>query len=219
MTTNSTTRVRWLALACAAAMIALLTGCAATHLDANVHTQGNWPQGRAPGTFAFERLPSQMAQPEQQERLENDTLPALVAAGFRLVAAGEAPDVRVQVAARTVQGQVVYPGPGFGGPWGGPWGHGWGGARWGGPGWGWGAGWGWASPTYAYYVFEVAVLILDARTQQSLYESRAHSDGGSLDDGTWAALAAAALKDFPLPAVSPRRVTVPLPSTKGAGSP
>lgn len=223
MTTNSTTPMRWLTLASAAAMLALLAGCAATHLEANVHTQGNWPPGRAPGTFAFERLPSQLAQPEQQERLERETLPALVAAGFRPVAGGETPDVRVQVAARTVQGQIVYTGPGFGGPWGGPWGrpwgYGWGGARWGGPAWGWGGGWGWGSPAYAYYMYEVAVLILDARTQQSLYESRAHSDGASFDDGTWAALAVAALKDFPLPAVSPRRVTVPLPDKQGAGRP
>lgn len=213
MTTNSLLLARRLALAGAAAILALLAGCAATRLDATVHTQGNWPSGRAPGAFVFERLPSQLAQSQQQERLENETLPALVAAGFHLAAAGEAPDVRVQVAARTVEGQIVYTGPGFGGPWGGPWGgplgYGWGGARWGGP-WGWGA-WGWSSPTYAYVVYEIAVLILDARTQQSLYESRAHSDGSALDDRTWSALAVAALKDFPLPAVSPRRVTVELP--------
>jgi hypothetical protein len=174
-----------------------------------VHTTGNWPPGRPPGSFAFERLPSQMAQAEQQDRLEAETLPALEKAGFRPTAAGDAPDVHVQVAARTIQGQVVYTGPYYGGPWG-PWGGGWGGARWGAPGWGFGAGWGWGGPAYAYYVFEVAVLILDARTQQSLYETRAQSEGSAPDEGTWAALAAAALADFPLAAVSPRRVTVEL---------
>ena len=49
---------------CLFALAALLSGCAATQLDANVHTVGTWPQGRAPGTFAFERLPSQQARAE-----------------------------------------------------------------------------------------------------------------------------------------------------------
>ena len=209
MRTTVIALARRLALAGSALFLA---GCAATQLDATVHTTGNWPVGRAPGSFAYERLPSQMAQPEEQDRLEAEALPALAKAGFTPVASGETPDVRVQVAARTIQGQVVYAGPYYGGPWG-PWG-GWGSARWG-PGWGWGAGWGWGggwgSPAYAYYLFEVVVLILDARTQQSLYETRAQSEGSAPDEGTWAALCAAALRDFPLPAVSPRRVTVPLP--------
>jgi len=209
MTNPTTTRRAPVALL--AAML-LLSGCAATRLDANVNTHGQWPVGRAPGSFAFERLPSQMAQAQEQDRLEAEAAPALVRAGFRPVTAGEMPSVRVQVAARTSQGQVVYAGPYYGGPWG-PWG-GWGGARWGyGAGWGWGygAGWGWGTPAYSYYLFEVAVLILDAQTQQPLYESRAQSEGSYPDDGTWAALSAAALKDFPYPAVSPRRVTVDLP--------
>ena len=211
-----TTTMRWLALAAAAAsMTALLGGCAATRLDATVHTQGHWPAGRAPATFAFERLPSQMAQAAEQDRLEADCRPALEQAGFRAADGAEPPDARVQVAARSMQGQVVYAGPFYGGPWG-PWGGAWGGARWGYPGWGapgWGpwGGWGWGSPAYAYWVLEVAVLVLDARTQQPLYESRALSEGASPDAGVWAALCSAALKDFPLPAVSPRRVTVELP--------
>ena len=58
---------------------------------------------------------------------------------------------------------------------------------------------------------ERGLLILDARTRQPLYETRAQSDGGWPDAATWAALAAAALKDFPYAAVSPRRVTIELP--------
>ena len=122
MRTTVIALVHRLALAGAAL---LLAGCAATRLDATVHTSGNWPVGRVPGSFAFERLPSQMAQPEAQDRLEAETLPALEQAGFKPVSGGETPDVRVQVAARTIQGQVVYAGPYYGGPWG-PWG-GWGG--------------------------------------------------------------------------------------------
>jgi hypothetical protein len=209
---NKTSTMRRLAAGAVAGLLVLLGGCAATRLDANVHTVGNWPVGRAPGTFTFERLPSQMTQAAEQDRLEADALPALQKAGLRPAAVGEAPDLRVQVAARTIQGQVVYAGPYYGGPWGGPMGP-WGGARWGAPGWGWGygAGWGWGAPGYAYYLFEVAVLILDARSQQSLYETRAQSEGSAPEAWTWAALCEAALKDFPLPAVSPRRVTVELP--------
>ena len=124
MRTTVIALARRLALAGSALFLA---GCAATQLDATVHTTGNWPVGRAPGSFAYERLPSQMAQPEEQDRLEAEALPALAKAGFTPVASGETPDVRVQVAARTIQGQVVYAGPYYGGPWG-PWG-GWGSKR------------------------------------------------------------------------------------------
>ena len=51
-------------------VIALLPGCAATHLDASVHTVGNWPSGRTPDTFAFQRLPSQQAHAKEQDRRE-----------------------------------------------------------------------------------------------------------------------------------------------------
>ncbi|MBK6865858.1 MAG: DUF4136 domain-containing protein [Ideonella sp.] len=206
MTTTKIEPTRRLALAAAAALAVLLAGCAATRLDASVNTTGNWPAGRAPGSFTYERLPSQMAQKEEQDRLEAEALPALARAGFRPAAAGEAPDVRVQLAARTIQSQAISPAPYYGWPWGGAWG-----GRWGGAGWGYGGGWGWGAATYLYYEFELAVLIIDARTQQSLYETRARSEGGTPGDGTWAALAAAALKDFPYAAVSPRRVTVELP--------
>lgn len=196
--------------AIAIAALALLGGCAATRLDASVNTRGQWPPGRTPGSFAYERLPSQMAQTEEQDRLEADALPALAAAGFRPAAAGEQPEFRVQVAARSIQGQAVWATPYWGGPWGGPWGY-WGGARWGAPGWGGWGGWGWGPAVYNFIQFEIALLILDAGSGQSLYETRAQSEGTTTDARTWAALAAAAMKDFPYAAVSPRRVTIDLP--------
>ena len=194
------------------ALAALLSGCASTRLDASVHTVGAWPEGRAPGRFAFERLPSQEAHANEQDRLEAAVLPAIELAGFR-PAGSEPADVLVQVAERTLQAQGGYPDPLFG-----PYGMGnafypgrWRGAGWGagwGPGWGWGYGAGYAVP---YYLVEVSVLILDARSKKPLYESRALSDGAGSDERTRAALFAAALKDFPYTAVSPRRVTVELP--------
>lgn len=188
------------------AAAALLSGCAATRLDANVNTVGIWPDGRPPGRFAFERLPSQQAQPDEQGRLESAALPALMQAGFA-PAADAPPDVLVQVAERILQGQGIYPDPFFNPYW-------MGGAayagRWRGPVWGPGWGWGWgAGVAVPFYLAEVSVLILDARSKLPLYESRAQSDGWP-DERIRAALFAAALKDFPYTAVSPRRVSVDL---------
>ena len=187
-------------------MSAVLAGCAAARLDATVHTIGAWPEGRAPGSFSFERLPSQQAQAHEQDRLEAAALPALERAGFK-PASGERGEVLVQVAERMLQGQTAYPDPFFV-PY--PMGGGLYGGRWAGAGWGWGWGMG-AGYTVPYYVIEVSVLILDARGKRALYESRARSDGAWPDDSTRAALFAAALKDFPYAALSPRRVTVDLP--------
>jgi len=190
---------------CLLLLAAALGGCAATRLDAEVRSAGVWPAGRAPGSFAFERLPSQQAQAKDQDRLEASALPALVQAGFKPMH-DEPADVLVQVAARTGQGQWwAYPDP-FYGPFGG--GVGLYAGRWRGAGWGWGYPGPWG---YTYYVCEVSLLILDGLSHQALYETRAQSDGAWPDEGSWAALFAAALKDFPYAAVSPRRVTIDLP--------
>lgn len=192
----------------------MLAGCAVTQIDANVHTMGTWPPGRAPGSFAFERLPSQQARPQEQARLEAAAAPALLEAGFR-PAGSEPADVMVQLAERSVQGWMPDP---FFSPWGGmpPWyGPRWRGGWWGAGGWGpWGPGWGWGygiGGAVPVSWTEVSVLMLDARSQMPLYESRAQSEGPPPDEVTRAALFAAALKDFPFNAVSPRRVTVELP--------
>ena len=200
----------------ALALAGLLTGCASTRLiDSDVNSFGAWPAGRAPATFAFERLPSQQARPEQQAQLEAAALPALEQVGFRFVAAPSSssgaasagsPDVLVQVAARTLRydggwnGDPFWPGGAFYrggiGRWRGGGSLGLYGAR------------GW-SPTY--YLNEVSLLIRDGRTQQVLYETRAQHDGVWFDAGVRAALFDAALQDFPRPALSPRRVTVEIP--------
>jgi hypothetical protein len=54
-------------------------------------------------------------------------------------------------------------------------------------------------------------MIRDRKTGQVLYESRAANEGLTGPDGaTFAAMFEAALRDFPQPAVNPRRVSVPL---------
>jgi hypothetical protein len=62
------------------------------------------------------------------------------------------------------------------------------------------------------YDREVALLIRDRASGQPLYETRATNDGGYTSGGTalLAAMYEAALKDFPTPAVNPRRVSVEL---------
>ncbi|MCB1982973.1 MAG: DUF4136 domain-containing protein, partial [Rhodoferax sp.] len=87
-----------LAAAMAAALAAtLLAGCAALNtMPAEISTWGDWPADRKPGRYAFDRLPSQAAQPEAAARLEDAARAALEAAGCRAAAAGDKPDVLVQ---------------------------------------------------------------------------------------------------------------------------
>lgn len=181
-----------------------LAGCASLNtLDSVVQSYGQWPAGRAPGTYAFERLPSQQASPERQEMLEAGARLAMEAAGFRPAATGATPDVTVQVGARVTRtDRAPWDDPlwwrgGFGrwryGPWMGPY---------------WGAGPYTDAPRYER---EVALLIRDRASGEPLYETRASSDGLTRGDGSiLRAMFAAALKDFPATGVRPRTVTTPL---------
>jgi hypothetical protein len=64
-------------------------------------SHGDWPADRKPGSYAFERLPSQQAQAAEADALEAP--PAGGAAEGRLRARGrrQEPDVLVQLGART----------------------------------------------------------------------------------------------------------------------
>lgn len=204
-------------LAAAAASLLALAGCATTNaLDSDVSSYSQWPAERKASTYAFERLPSQEANPQQQDELEAAAREALMQAGFTESSDPKASDVTVQLGMRLTR-QDAY-------PWGDPFGYyggfnaygsfgyygrgrrGWGGGGfWGGPGFG--------SPYYdtPRYLREVAVLIRDRQTGKPLYETHASSDG-YVDGGMsyMTAMFDAALKDFPQPALNPRRVTVPL---------
>lgn len=183
-----------------------LSGCAAMNtVSSDVTSYSQWPDGREPGRYAFERLPSQQAQPEQQDALEQAARPALEGAGFTPAAEGAAADVSVQLSSRITRydRSSMYDDPFFwhGGMF---WGRGWGS-----PFWGSGIGLRYESP---WYDREVAVLIRDAKSGRTLYETRATSGGlspGGLDELT--ATFQAAMKDFPHPAVNPRRISVEMP--------
>lgn len=182
----------------------LLGGCAAlNNVSCEVSSFGDWPASRAPGSYAFERLPSQQERANEADALERAAARALQKAGFRPVAAGQEPEVLVQLGARFTQtARTAWDDPlwwhgGFGrfrhGPWAGP---------------SWGLQMRINAPRYDY---EVALLLRDRASGKPMYETRAASDGGSRADiGVIEAMFLAALADFPRPALSPRRVTVPL---------
>ena len=184
------------------AATALLAGCASLgSVTSDVSTFGDWPAGRAPGTYAFERLPSQQAQPKVADIIEGAARPALERAGFRPVAEGQAPDVLVQVAARMTRHDVA--------PWADPlwWRGGLGAWRrypWGGPAWSLSM-----RADTTVYEREVAVLVRDRDTGRPLYEARASREDTMRGDAeTMAAMFDAALMDFPATGLNPRRVTV-----------
>lgn len=192
------------------ASIALLAGCAAfTSVTSEVATYGDWPAGRAPGTYTFERLPSQQARGARQAELEAAAARALEAAGFRQAATGAPADVVVQLGARISRTEVS--------PWDDPLWWRWGGGYWRSPAWrpqsraafyaNFNADW------YTRYERNIAVLLRDRASGTPLYEAHAQTDGNTMGDtALLGAMFEAALKDFPAASLpSPRRVTVPLP--------
>ena len=182
----------------------LLAGCAALNtVQTDISTFGDWPASRKPGTYAFDRLPSQQTRPEDAALLEDAARPALAQAGFAEAAPGAKADVAVQLALRVARTDVD--------PWVDPfwWHGGFGlGRRYGGYGTGFGMGF---RTDYPRYDREVALLIRDIASGKPLYEARATHEGTSY--GTHALTAAmfrAALFDFPHTGPNPRSVNVPL---------
>jgi len=190
----------------ALAVSAVLGGCAGvTTLSSEVASFGEWPAAQAAGTYAFERLPSQQARAQEQEVLETAARPALEAAGFKPAPAGTEPQVLVQLGARVTRvDRSPWDDPLWWGGSFGTWRHG----PWPGPGPSWRLGLRMESPRYDR---EVAVLLRDRASGKPVYEARASNDGYSIGNAQLlAAMFAAALKDFPAVALSPRTVVVPL---------
>jgi len=193
--------------AAAIVVAAALGGCAALNtVTAEVATYGDWPAGRAPGRYAFERLPSQQAQAARQAELENAAARALEAAGFTAAPDAAQADVIVQIGARISRMELS--------PWDDPLWWRWGGGYWRSPGWrshsrvgfyaNFNTGW------YTRYERNVAVLLRDRASGTPLYEAHAQTDGTTAGDNALiAAMFEAALKDFPASgAANPRQVSV-----------
>jgi Domain of unknown function (DUF4136) len=199
---------------------AALAGCASLNdVDADVSSFSRWPAGRSTSTYAFERLPSQQAQPQQAQMLEDAARRAVEGAGFAPASEGGVADVTVQLGARITETDgSPFDDPfwyGGWGPWHRPFGYGYGyyGGYYGGPfGPSWRRGY-WGPYPYSgfpYYQREVAVLIRDKHSGEPLYEARASNEGSSSGvPGMLPAMFAAALKDFPNgAAANPHRVTI-----------
>ena len=200
-------------ITCLFVLVAALAGCSAMRtLSSDVSTYGEWPAERKPGSYAFERLPSQQAHAAESEALEASARGALEKAGFKPAAAGSEPELLVQVGARDSRAEAqpwddaLWWRGGFGywryGPWISPrWSSGWG------PGWG-------IHGRYdrTQYERHVALLIRDRASGKPLFEARASSEGSRRADTTLlSAMFEAALTDFPRPAPAPHRVDVLLP--------
>jgi hypothetical protein len=190
----------------ALAGILALAGCAGLRTVAcDVSSYGEWPAERRPGSYAFERLPSQQARAAESGLIEAGARKALERAGFHAAEAGSAPEILVQVGAHDDRAEVepwddpVWWRGGFGfgyghrGPWGGP--H-------------WGV---WGYHELPRYERQVALLLRDRASGKPLFEARAGSAGVSRADAAlFAAMFQAALMDFPRLGLNPRRIVVTL---------
>jgi hypothetical protein len=182
----------------------VLSACAGlATLSSEVASYGEWPAGQVAGTYAFERLPSQQARPQEQDALEAAARPALEAAGFKPAPVGVEPQLLVQVGARVTRtDRSPWDDPLW---WRGSFGY-WRYGPWPGPSWR--LGMRMDSPRYDR---EVAVLLRDRASGKPVYEARASNDGYSNGSAQLlAAMFAAALKDFPAVGLNPRTVVVPL---------
>src|SRR5690348_3732221 len=93
----------WTALA----FTLVLGACASMNqLSSEVSTYSVWPADRKPSTYAFERLPSQQANPQQAQVLEDAAARALEQAGFTRAADPKAADVTVTLGARVTGYQL-----------------------------------------------------------------------------------------------------------------
>ena len=193
-------------LACTALAAVALGGCAAMrNISFDVSSFGEWPVDRRPGSYAFERLPSQQARAAETAALEETARPAMAKAGFVPVADGQTPDVLVQVGNRIGRADgPLWEDPmwwrgGFGsfryGPWGGP--------RW--------------SlmfrQDFGRYEHQVALLLRDRASGKPMFEARAvHESATELTSkGTLTLMFEAALMDFPKLGMNPRTVVMQLP--------
>ena len=186
-----------------AAAVAILGACSGIRtVSTEVSSFGEWAPDRRPGSYAFERLPSQQSRATEMEALETQARVGLAKAGFNPVESGQQPEVLVQVGARDSRAlRDPWDDPfwwrgGFG-----TWGHGpWGAPRWGFYG---------RAGHFPRYEREVALLIRDRASGKPVFEAHATSEGNSHADGpTLAAMFEASMTDFPRLGVNPRRVEV-----------
>ncbi|MET0518117.1 MAG: DUF4136 domain-containing protein [Burkholderiaceae bacterium] len=203
----------------ATALLAL-SGCASFNtVSADAQSFGSWPAMRQPGSYAFERLPSQQQTEESRKlnsQLEDRARVALEKAGFTAAADPKSADVMVSLGVRTSRQDRA--------PWDDP-------QWWRGSGsyfsWRYGPAWrpyygrfGYTYPidplTERRYDREVGLILRDGKTGEPLYEARASNDGFTGADPELAgALFEIAMSDFPQTRPEPHRVSIPLSPKTG----
>ncbi|MBV8380003.1 MAG: DUF4136 domain-containing protein [Paucibacter sp.] len=212
---------RQLLLGLACAPLTGLVACTGPYIvSSTVVSYGEWPADRKPGTFAFDRLPSQKSgeAAERANNLEGHAIEALEKAGFTPVAEGAQADVLVTLGVRLSLSEAAiwddplwwhwrggwrrgywYPGPvGMGGPFG--------------------------RGYYPYdplwdrrFTREAAVLIRDRASGTALYEGHACNDGiNAGDEELIHALFLAALSGFPNADGKPHQISVQMPGQSPA---
>ncbi len=194
-----------------------LQGCATpTSLSAQVVSHARWDAGRQPGSFSFDRLPSQQDAPAQQQALEAAALPALRHAGFQPAASGSDAVYTVQIGARARVEQQRWSrlDPFWDPYWGATWGPGspWRRGPFAGPP-GMPPGWVAPPPPPPRARMQVDVMVRERASGQVLYEAHARYDRpGNVDNRLWPALFDAALQRFPTPLPEAVDIEVPLPA-------
>jgi hypothetical protein len=195
-----------------AAALAALSACSGPYtIRSEVSSFGNWPAERQPGSYAFERMPSQQQQGARQTELEEAARAGLEKAGFKPAADAKSADVLVTLGVRVSEQYAPWDDP-LWWRWGGNinyWRYG---AYWRPYGL-YGRGFGGYGP-YGYgperrYDREVALLLRDRSSSEPLYEARASSDGLTVGDAQLvSAMFEAAMSDFPRSKAEPHSVGV-----------
>lgn len=205
----------WTAIISGAILIGLLGGCASSRLvNSDVTSFARWvPAPPAPGaSYRFERLPSQQLPDARQPALEGLAQAALARVGLQHNPQAAAFSVQVSATSQPILrarwdgygypyggGSSVFIGSGIGGG---------GGSI--GFGFGVPLGGGGMEPTL--YRRDVSLVIRELRGNTAVYETRAFSEDPWADDGpVIAAMLDAALRNFPVPPVGTRRISIEIP--------
>ena len=189
--------------------LGLLTGCSSVRLvDADVTSFATSPVIATGAYYRFERLPSQQANLQQQEWLENLAQQALNQTSLKRQDDLALYSIQVGYSAKVTPygpGDDPYSGLQLG------WGLGWGGRSG-------SVGLGGRMPFFGmptqrpYYWYRVSLIIRSLSTQQVVYETQAAHDGRWRDaDVVVPAMFSAALRGFPMPPTGPRRVNIEIP--------